>query len=33
MDWGDEPTANVAPAIPLAADLVMKLISQWDMQK
>jgi hydrogenase maturation protease len=33
MDWGDEPTANVAPAIPLAADLVIKLISQWDMQK
>jgi hydrogenase maturation protease len=33
MDWGDEPTANVAPAIPLAADMVMKLISQWDMQK
>ncbi|TVO70438.1 HyaD/HybD family hydrogenase maturation endopeptidase [Sedimenticola selenatireducens] len=33
MDWGDEPTASVAPAIPQAADIVIKLIDRWGMQK
>jgi len=29
VDWGEHPTADVAAAIPLAADEVQKLIGSW----
>lgn len=29
LDWGDAPSDNVAPAVPIAAEAVLSLLQQW----
>jgi len=30
LDWGEAPTAAVAPAVPEAAGMILSLIKRWD---